>query len=1489
MLRVWLGRMLRWSGYAIFGVLVVAIAAFGLLQTAPGLSWGARVVAGLASSPGFAVEIKGLGGTVPFDMRAERIEISDAKGVWLELEDARIDLSATALIRRHVQIDTLNAGKIEIGRIPEPADPPPPAPLADRLRVPRLPVSLTIGHLSVGRLVLDAPLFGESIEAAIDGHATQHGDDTDVALNLRRTDNKPGGFDLQMRQSGADPVLSVKITASEPTGLLLNRVLARSDNLPLNISLTGEGKLAQWRGKLDATAGQSARFNADVSIEAAHDTTVSLDGTAALATLLTPQMAAALGDSVPVTAKVTFRENGVVALDSLSMRAATGTLTADAKSGGPDRVVAAHVRLTVPELAAVSGPFGPPMEGAVQIDVTASGTENRPLLRIDGTATGLKTGPSGVDRLESHIALSWPEQPNERIEIAAQGAITGITVPEALPGISRDLTWSVVGKAAPTGSTAELTQLSVHGLGVDAEASGRMAEMGRKLNGQLRLSIADLKPFTRLLGDASAGQLTLIAVAEQQSPDLVTATLEGNVSHLQSGITAADAVTGDTLTINGSGHRGGDGIVVLDTLSLKGAGAVLTASGRFDPQTRQLSATLDSVIASLQPLTKEMGGRLAGRLTAHVAAEGLLEQPRLQARLEGSNLVAGTRTVDSIRLDARVTDPMVRPQASLTGEFRAGGLDGSLSVEALLAAPTSLRLNQLRVTAGGGSIAGDLQIDLATLLTSGSLYASLPDLAPWSRLAGMPLAGRADIRAKLTPQRGQALELSVNGAGLAIGGGGITLGQLAANARIADLLGAPLGAGQATLSALTFAGGNITKASLTLDSAGPGRFSFRGDAAGTVHAPLTVALAGTAELMPRTGAFDLQLARLNGMFGADKFQLTKALKLSAHGSDIAMSGLALTYGRGQLSGDVSRRGPAVSLHLTGRDLDLAALGKLAGHSEIGGNLAFDANVGGSLAAPQGHVTVTGSGLRLALPKQRLPSLGLAFDGTWNGRELGFNGRINGLKGAALDVSGSAPVVLMQSPFGISLPPQGRLVLRLQGAGELANIADLLPLGEDSLTGRFSLDAGVTGTLAAPAASGHLIISDARYANFATGAVLTRLRADISGDRDRVTVREFSAKDSGSGSLDARGSIILSGASPSADLAVTLQNFRILGRDEALLAATGSVNIAGPVASLKIAGQLTTGEGDLRIPEDLPSSIAKLQVVEIHSRELRGRPAASRGAPYPPVRRLAAKPGAAKAVAAQETAPALPASLDIKIALPGKIFVRGRGLDSEWRGKFAVTGTSDAPRMVGGLEVVRGTFDILGKTFKVTRGTITFDGATTLDPTLDIVAEIAAGDVVARVLVTGSASAPMIAITSTPTMPQEQILSYVLFNRPNTQITAAEGIQVAQAAATLAGGGPGVLDRLRGRIGLDRLVFGSSTGATTSSSLNPAAGGGNTSGTSVSGGKYLAEGVYVGATQGLSPQSSKVVVEVEVRPRVTVEGDFSQKGSTGLGLNYKYDY
>jgi translocation and assembly module TamB len=131
---------------------------------------------------------------------------------------------------------------------------------------------------------------------------------------------------------------------------------------------------------------------------------------------------------------------------------------------------------------------------------------------------------------------------------------------------------------------------------------------------------------------------------------------------------------------------------------------------------------------------------------------------------------------------------------------------------------------------------------------------------------------------------------------------------------------------------------------------------------------------------------------------------------------------------------------------------------------------------------------------------------------------------------------------------------------------------------------------------------------------------------------------------------------------------------------------------------------------------------------------------------------------------------------------------------------------------------------------------------------------------------------------------------VLFNRGVGQLTAGEGLQLAGAAATLAGGGPGVLDRLRGGLGLDWFRLGSGPTGPASSTLNPrAASGGGARGTALSAGKYIAPGVSIGVSQGLSPPTSKVTVEIELRPHLTVQGEAGQSGSTGIGLNYNYDY
>jgi translocation and assembly module TamB len=377
-----------------------------------------------------------------------------------------------------------------------------------------------------------------------------------------------------------------------------------------------------------------------------------------------------------------------------------------------------------------------------------------------------------------------------------------------------------------------------------------------------------------------------------------------------------------------------------------------------------------------------------------------------------------------------------------------------------------------------------------------------------------------------------------------------------------------------------------------------------------------------------------------------------------------------------------------------------------------------------------------------------------------------------------------------------------------------------------------------------------------------------MQVDVVGDSDRFTLTSFSAADTASGSFKAQGNVVLKGASgPTAELSATLDNFRVASRDEAVATASGTVSIAGPLTGPKVTAPLTVNRAEINLPASLPPNVVVLKVVETSSKTGKQPPPAPANQP-----------------------PALPAMLDIKLDMPGNIFVRGHGLDSEWRGRLAITGTSAAPVITGQLEQIRGSVDLLGKTFTLTRGAITFDGSAKLDPVLDIVAEASAADITAQVIIGGFASAPTITLSSTPVVPQDEILARVLFNRGVGQLTAGEGLQLAAAAASLAGGGPGVLDRLRGGLGLDWFKLGSGPTGPASSTLNPrAASGGGARGTALSAGKYIAPGVSIGVSQGLSPPTSKVTVEIELRRHLTVQGEAGQSGSTGIGLNYNYDY
>jgi translocation and assembly module TamB len=1456
-------KILRWLGMALGALALFLLIAFGLLQTQFGKAWLATTIARAVSDPDFTVALEGLGGIVPFDMKVARIAIGDRDGTYLTLRDVGLDIAPAALLARWLHIRSLSIAEIDMARL---TTAPSTTPLTDYLKVPHLPVDVVVDRLSIERLALEPPVLGESLVATVEGSGELTGRTAHAALDLHRTDGSAGNILLAMELAGNTPVLSLRLDGAEPTGVLLDRVLGRTDRLPLALAVNGAGRLADWHGRLSAAAGSLARFDADLTLAVAAETALGVSGTAALVPLLPAELALLAGDRVGFSLRATFGDRTVV--DSLSVETAVGSLRGNGAFGGPEKAIAAQLRADVPQLSRLAGLLGQPLTGSAALTATVAGTERRPALELDLSVPEIRLASSGADHLAADVRATPTgalDSPDTRIELAAEGRIEGLVVPDggALPStLGRDIDWSLAATAARDGSTVDLTRLSAEGAGMNLAGSGQLAQTGA-IQGLVHLSIVDLRPFSGLAGRPLAGSIELEANAARKGIAGFTAKLAGAAAGLRTGIPTADALLGASPAVTGSLQRDEGGILVMDGLTVTGAAAGLSGDGRFDPASNSLAAAITLDLPRLKPLGAALGTEVTGAAAAQLDVEGPLDRLQLSADINGSDIAAAGVNLDRLQLAGRVPD-LSAPTATVDGSFRADGLDGTVAITAESNGSSEVVLPRLRVAAADSRIEGSLRVALDTALIRGSIAGRMPDLGRWSRLAGTPLGGSVEFSAGLDARGGQLLDLSFTGTQLTAGTGSARLaaGRLAVTARFANILRAPSGTGRAALTSASFGAAEFAAANLTVDAPRPGHFAFQVDAKGK---PLTLALAGDGGLEP--GRVDLRLTRLAGSLGSDRLLLEQPLTLSRHGGDLAFSGLAFDFGTGRITGSGGLRGESVSLALNAANLPIAAGARLLGYRNAHGSLTVATTIGGTLRAPQGRVSLDARDLTLASSRHsQLTSLGLSANGSWNGRNIEMKGQVIGLKGDQIAFGGSLPVLLRSAPLGISVPSDGRLAMQVQGSGQIENLADLLPLGEDRVSGRFAADIAVGGTVAAPAANGRLRLSDARYESFTTGAVLTNMQADLVGDRDRFTLTSLAAADNAGGTLQARGSVVLGGSSgPTAELSATLARFRVAARDEAVAPASGTVTVAGPLSGPKVTAPLTIDRADISLPENLPPNVVVLKVVETNGKTVKTPPPAPASQP-----------------------PALPAALDIVLDMPGNIFVRGHGLESEWRGRLTITGTSAAPAISGSLEQIRGSVDLLGKTFALTRGRITFDGSAKLDPVLDIVAEASAADITAQVIIGRFASAPTVTLSSIPPVPQDEILARVLFNRGVGQITAGEGLQLA--AGTLAGGGPGVLDRLRGGLGLDWFRLGSGPAGPASSTLNPrAATGGATSGTALSAGKNIAPGVSIGVSQGLSPPTSKVTVEIELRPHLTVQGEAGQSGSTGIGLNYNYDY
>jgi translocation and assembly module TamB len=1129
-----------------------------------------------------------------------------------------------------------------------------------------------------------------------------------------------------------------------------------------------------------------------------------------------PELAAMMGGMATWSVRGNFDlVHGNAKIEQAKLAANGSTVEAAGSIGDYGHAVAATVQTELADIAPLAALLDRSAAGRVSVTAKLSGDAIVPRLAGD---VGARFADLAVDEPTVTKLLGVAPTITGRLLVSPAAIDIGALKIEGAGGtVTADGTVGLDGRSLDLNIATAVADISPVATSFGVSAGGRLA-------GKLQLTRSDADPRYRFAGSADLDDFAL----DERTTDLL-----GPIVHAR-----AEGVLSDTA-------------IQLDSAEIVGAAIRLAADGRvadgFD-----LDYHLELPrLAALSPI---VGTDLAGNATISGDLTGSREAPVLSGALSGDGLGVGGLAIPSAEGKFSARELGAHPQGELALDLVAGAQRLSFSTTYQRWDDGAVALSDLKLTAPRTKLAGNLTVQPSGLL-DGRVRGEVGDLAPIGALIDRSVAGAATLDLSFAAAEAkQAIDAAIDVRSPSFAGAGdppLSARRLMLKARVGDAFDSPGGTVELRVTEAAASGLSVTQLDLKADGNSRSlKVSLQAD--GTRGHPFAVDARGVLALA--ADEQDLQLDRLNWSFGPLKSHLNGTASFSRDGRGFTLAGLDASIGDGRLTGAGSAGTRRVDLRLSLADLPLDVITVFLPKADIGGKATADLHLAGTPAAPTAHADIRLADISVAGTKiSEATGIGGTIKLDVQDGRAAVAAHLGGSPDLTIDGEATAPLAFRLQPFALELASDAAVSGKVNGRIDLAVVPRVADLHGDALAGRLDIDMTVAGTVASPRFAGEARVSDGSYASADAGTVFRDVTAVIAGDDSRVRLQSLTAGDGDKGRLSASGAVTLRGADRVLyEGELTLQHFTILNRSDAVAVASGTLQLTDEAQGSRLGGEVTVESAELRVPETLPPKIVKLDVVEVN-----------------------APAGTVQPAREKQEGVALPVALGVTVKIPGHAFLRGRGIESEWRGKLRVVGTMAAPDITGRLEVVRGRIDLLGRPFEVETGKVEFVGGGAIDPELDFIANGQAEDLTVNVHVTGVASAPKFELGTDSGLPPEEALAQVLFGKTAGSLSPAQAIQLAQAAAALSGGGPGVLDKMRRTFGLDVLRVGTSSGSADS--------------TSVTAGKYISDNVFLKVEQGLTPESRNVGVEVRVLPRVTVEGGVGIQGDSKVGVNWRYDY
>jgi translocation and assembly module TamB len=563
---------------------------------------------------------------------------------------------------------------------------------------------------------------------------------------------------------------------------------------------------------------------------------------------------------------------------------------------------------------------------------------------------------------------------------------------------------------------------------------------------------------------------------------------------------------------------------------------------------------------------------------------------------------------------------------------------------------------------------------------------------------------------------------------------------------------------------------------------------------------------------------------------------------------IGSTRLSFAGGEGAVSGRFGDTGIAVDASLTRMPLAILDIGfpRLGLSGNASGTFSYAVADGG---APTGKANLTVRGLSRAglVLSSRPIDLGLAA--VLSADRLGVR---------AVMASGGKTI------------GRGQALLRPPGTGDLASRIAAAPLVAQlryqgpadtlwrltgvelfDLSGPVAIGADVGGSIGAPVIRGVLQANGARIESANTGTVLTKVVASGRFGGSRLQIDRFAADAGKGGRVTGSGGFDFAGARGiGIDIRLAADRAVMINRDDIGATVTGPLTFISDGVGGRIAGDLVLNRSRYRLGQaTAASAVPQLNVREINL------------------------PDGGQ----EDDAPPAPWTLAVKAKAADKVMVSGLGLSSEWSADLSIAGQPDNPAITGQATLVRGDYEFAGRKFELSRGIIRFAGEVPANPALDIEANADSTGLSASIRVTGTALKPEIGFSSVPALPEDELLSRLLFGTSITRLSAPEALQLAAAVAALQDGGNGLnpINAVRRAAGLDRLRI---------LPADPQTG----QGTSIAAGKYVTRRLYAEiVTDGQGYSATQV--EFQVTRWLSLLSSISTLGRQSANVRISKDY